>query len=178
MKEAKMRKSIFTTVTLVAALAAGAVSAQSISPGMAQLAASAGVSPEGFTQPQLVRLLEAQRENDRQTIDFILSQRGSDLTRSDMGSAPAATPGAAQLAASLGVDAGQYSLNELIRLEEAQRENDDETTAFILSGQNRVESGNPAQNAGAQQLAALLGVNAADYTLAELTALYADRFDS
>ncbi|MCU0816831.1 MAG: hypothetical protein MUF74_10300 [Cypionkella sp.] len=173
-----MRTSIFTTVTLVAALAAGASAAQSVSPGMAQLAASAGVSPEGFTQAQLIRLLDAQRDNDRQTIDFILGQRGSDLTRSDMGSAPVATPGSAQLAASLGVDAGQYTLNELIRLREAQRENDAETVRFILSGTNRVESGNPANNPGAQQMAAVLGVNAADYTLAELVALYTDRFDS
>lgn len=169
-----MRRFTLSALAIAAALSGGAALAQSVNPGVAQLAASAGVSAEGFTQAQLIRLIQAQEDNDRETIAFILSQRSSDISRSDMGGV---TPGAAQLAASLGVEPGRYTVNELIRLERAVEANDDETINFILSGTIREQAGETTANAGALQLAALLGVNAADYSLSELTALYTARYD-
>lgn len=168
-----MRTFALSALALAAAVAGGAAFAQSVNPGVAQLAASAGVSPEGFTQSQIIRLLQAQQDNDQEAIRFILSQQSSSVSRSDMGGV---TPGAVQLANSLGVDASRYTLDELIRLERAKQNNDDEAIRFILSGEVRNQSGIAATNPGAQQLAAALGVNAADYSLAELTAAYDDRF--
>ena len=170
-----MRKFTIPALVLAATLAGGAGIAQTVSPGVAQLAASAGVSAADFNSAQLIRLTEAQAENDRETVRFILSQRASSVSRSDMGGVK---PGAVQLAGSLGVEAGRYTLDELIRLDRARQANDEETYRFILSGQNRVQTGATAGNAGAAQLAAALGVNAADYSLAELTALYTGTFDN
>lgn len=172
MKGKIMRKLTVSTLTLVAALAGGAALAQSVSPGVAQLAASAGVSAEGFTTNQLIRLLDAQRENDRKTIAFILSQRGAEVSRTEQGTVNA---GAAQLAASVGVDAGQFSLSELVRLDRALEKNDTATVRFILSG-GLGNGAIPATGPGAQQMAAALGIDASGYTLSELTRLYVDRF--
>jgi len=78
----------------------------------AQLAASAGVEPGRFTINELQRLILAQRENDTQSIDFILSGQN----RAEGNPAEVVTPGQAQMAASLGVDASQYTMAELTQL--------------------------------------------------------------
>lgn len=167
-----MRNFTITALTLAAALSGTAVLAQSVNPGVAQLAALAGVSPDGFSQAQLIRLIDAQRDNDKEEIAFILSQRASTVSRSDMGGV---SVGAAQFAAIEGVAPGALSVNELQLLEQAKRENNRERIDFILSGGVNTETGVAATNPGAIQLAASLGVNAADYTLAELTKMYADK---
>lgn len=170
-----MRKFTLSALALAAVLSAGAVSAQSVNPGVAQLAAIAGVSPEGFTANQLQRLIQAQRDQDREEVAFILSQAGADVSRADTTGVASSD---AQLAALAGVEPGVYSTNELQRLIDAERNNDSETVNFILSGENRKEAA-PASavTPGEQQLAATLGVDPADYTLSELTAMYADRLD-
>lgn len=171
-----MRNITLSIIALSAALGAGAVSAQSINPGVAQLAATAGVSADRFTQAQLIQLIDAQRDNDRERINFILGQAGSDVSRSEMGSPT--SPGAAQLALSAGVEPGRFTQVELIRLIDAQRAEDTETVAYILSGDSRATTDDATISAGRAQLAASLGVNAADYTLAELSALYTDKIDA
>lgn len=170
-----MRKFTLSALAVVAALTGGAAIAQTVSPGSAQLALSAGVEPGQFSDAQLIRLIDAQRNNDREEINFILSQRGADVSRSDFGGVSA---GAAQLAASVGVEPGALPLNDLVRLDRAQFEDDDVTAAYILSGKSGSGSANAATNAGARQLAALLGVNPADYTVAELVALGTDQNDN
>lgn len=167
-----MRKLSLTIAVLSTALSAGLVSAQSINPGVAQLAASVGVSPTAFTQGQMIQLERAQRENDRQAIDFILSQAQDEVSRAD--NSMDMVNGGGQLALTAGVEPGQFTTNELIRLIAAQRDNDQQAIDFILSGTNRSPA-NPASvvTPAEASLAAQLGVNPADYTLAELALLSA-----
>lgn len=152
------------------ALTAGFAAAN---PGIDQLAANAGVSPEGYTQAQLIELRQAQLDNDDARVQFIMSQAGdTSMIRSDMGAGASAD---AQLAATAGVEPGVYTTNELKRLIEAKRNNDTQTTNFILSGESRAAA-NPASvvTPGQAQMAAVLGVDASDYSLSELSALFAD----
>lgn len=165
-----MRTLLISAAAL--ALTAGLAAANS---GTAQLAAQAGVSANDYTQAQLIQLLQAQQDNDDTRIRFIMAQAGQDtMSRSDMGAG--AVSNDAQLAAAAGVEPGRFTASELQRLITAKRNNDTQLTNFILSGQNRAES-NPAGvvTPGQAQLAATLGVDASQYTLTELTALYADR---
>ncbi|RGP38404.1 hypothetical protein [Pseudotabrizicola alkalilacus] len=151
------------------ALTAGFAAAN---PGTDQLAAQAGVSANDYTQTQLIQLLQAQQDNDEARVRFIMSQAGEGaVSRSDMGAGVASTD--AQLAAAAGVEPGRFTINELQLLIEAKRDNDTQMTDFILSGQNRA-NGKPAEvvTPGKAQLAAVLGVDASQYTLTELTALY------
>lgn len=73
----------FRTLTLaaVAALVTGTASAQMINPGDVQLSLKAGVEPGVYSTSQLVRLLEAQRENRTAEIDFILREANETATR-------------------------------------------------------------------------------------------------
>jgi hypothetical protein len=167
-----MRKLSLTIAVLSTALSAGLVSAQSINPGVAQLAASVGVSPTAFTQDQMIQLERAQRENDIQTVNFILSQAQDDVSRA--GNSMGISAGETQLALTAGVEPGRFSTNELVRLIAAQRANNQQTIDFILSGTNRVAD-NPASvvTPAEVQLAAPLGLNPAEYTLTELALLAA-----
>lgn len=170
-----MRKFTISALAVAAALTGGAALAQTVSAGSAQLAYAAGVQPGAFSDAQLIRLIDAQRDNNREEISFILSQRGSDLSRSDMGGV---TPGAAQLAATVGVEPGALPLNDLVRLDAALADDEDETAAFIRAGQPGVSTGTAVGNPGAEQLAAILGVNPSDYTLAQLVAMSEDHTDN
>lgn len=143
-------------------------------PGTAQLAAQAGVSANDYTQAQLLQLLDAQRDNDDARIRFIMSQAGQNtVSRSNMGDGAVSSD--VQLAAAAGVEPGRFTTNELQRLIVAKQDNDTHTIDFILSGQNRAQ-GNAADvvTPGQAQFAATLGVDASQYTLAELTIMYAD----
>lgn len=80
--------------------------------------------------------------------------------------------GHAQLAALLGVSAQDYSLAELAQLDVARSDNDPVLEAFILSRGAQSDSGVVGSvSDGKAQLAAQLGVNAADYSLSDLAAL-------
>ena len=171
-----MRKLTLTIAALATALTAGVVSAQTVNPGVAQLAASVGVSPSVFSASQLIRLEQAQRDNDQQTINFIIGQARGTVSRSDKGATVSA--GDAQLARIAGVEPGLYTTAELVRLIDAQRDNDNEEVDFILSGTNRAtETPSSVVSPGKAQLAAGLGLNPADYTLAELSKLYAESIE-
>ncbi len=169
-----MRILTLSTIALATALSAGIASAN---PGVDQLAASAGVSANDFTQTQLIQLLDAQRDNDAERIAFIMSQAASgNASMTKTGDLVLSQD--AQMAAAAGVSPGRYTLNELQQLIVAKRDQDTATLNFILSGANRAAA-NPAGvvTPGQAQLAASLGVNASEYTLAELTELYAKRQD-
>ena len=91
--------------------------------------------------------------------------------------APAlADPGKDQYAATLGVQADLYTMSELIRLDEALSDNDLTTVRWIESGGLKsAPPEDPARVTAAEaQLAASLGLDPAQYTSAELAALYAE----
>ena len=163
------------TKTLISALTLSviAVSAQAGSPEMGsnlgkdQLALAAGVDANDFTSAELVRLNDAIRANDAEEVAFILSH---DNRKRDM--VGSSSSGKAQIAASVGADASAYTTTELMRIKDAVVEGDAETEAFYRSHANRAEA-NPASvvTPGEAQIAASLGVDPADYTLAELATL-------
>ena len=92
--------------------------------------------------------------------------------------APAiADPGKDQFAGALGVDGDLYTMSELIRLENAISENDQTTVRWILDGGLKASAPeDPARVTPSEaQLAASLGLDPAQYTSAELSALYAQK---
>ena len=147
-------KTLSTTIALI--LAAGAATAQTVSAGDAQLAASAGVAPGLYTNAQLVQLIEAKRDGDASRVSFILSQAGQ-------------PDGGAIVSTSGGDSLSPVARETLLR--EAIRENDRQAIAFILSGESRAANPASVVTPGEAQLAAIAGVNPADFTLAELVAL-------
>lgn len=160
----------FATSALILAALAGAASASSVQPslnaGDVQLALSAGVEPGRYSRAELINITEARQNGDTARLDYFLSgtnrTSGSDLN----------APGLAQLAALAGVEAGKYTAAELQRLIEARADGDTTEERFILSGANR-KAANPAEvvTPGEAALAAAIGVDPAQYTLAELVAL-------
>lgn len=155
-----------TASALILAALTGAASAASPQPGLnagdVQLALSAGVEPGKYSRAELINIIAARENGETTRLNFFLS--GANRTTE--------VPGNAQLAAAAGVTDGNYSANELQRLIIAQEEGDTTEVRFILSGDNRRE-GNPAEvvTPGEAQLAAAIGVDPAQYTLAELIAL-------
>lgn len=161
---------------LVAAaiVAAGAASAQEVAPGKAQIAAQLGLDAAEYALNELVSIGEARRENDPQAEAYFLSRQNRDVR----GGVGEVSPGKAQIAALLGVEAAEFSLNELISIEKARRENDPQLEAFYLSHQNREVRGGVGQvSPGKAQLAAILGLNPAEYSLGDLAAIEAERHD-
>lgn len=134
------RNTIFAAIAL--SLTAGAALAQSVSPGAAQLAAQAGVSPGLYSQTQLIRLIEAKQHNQDNEVAFILANpegpvavtRGA-ASASSLSQANAAgvNAGVTQLALEAGVQPGLYSQAQLISLIEAQRDNQDNLVLDILA---------------------------------------------
>ncbi len=75
-----------------------------------------------------------------------------------------------QLAASIGVEPGQYTLAELVALQAAIDDNDQQLIRAIQEG--RVETATAADvTPGQAELAQSLGVDPSEYTLAELAQL-------
>jgi len=107
-----------TATALTVLLLTGTAFAQSVSSGDAQLAAIAGVQPGLYSASQMTQLIEARREGDQQTINFILSQSAGDVTRSgDFASGPAVGPGWDMMARVNGVAPGQYTAAELTAMD-------------------------------------------------------------
>lgn len=136
-----------------------------VNAGDVQLALSAGVEPGRYSRTELIAILEARKENEAATVEYYVSGANRAATSGN-------GAGWAQLASSVGVEPGQFTPAELQRLEQAYKDNDREEVAFVLSGDSRREA-NPAEvvTPGEAQLAAIIGVDPAQYTLAELVAL-------
>lgn len=151
---------------VISALIASSLSGAAFAGDLAgdQLALSAGAQPGSVTRVAAIQIIDAKRENNP------LAARFYQTEQSGLSTTNGASSGADQLAQNAGVEAGRFTSAELIQLIDAKRENDTQRVSYILSGENRA-SANPGVTAGTQQLAALAGVNAADYTLAELVAL-------
>lgn len=155
-----------TLTALAFALAAPAAFAGNVSAGEAQLAKLLNVEPGQYTLAELIRLDDAVRANDLVEVQVILD-RATENNGLSTRNAPSA--GVAQLAAIEGVNASDYSVSQLIRLSDAQRANDLVLVAQIKAENN--DSPYAGVSAGRAQIAANLGVNPADYTLAELVAM-------
>ena len=93
-----------------------------------------------------------------------------------LASAAEINPGAAQLAAQLGVSASEYTV-ELNQLAAAKRDGDQSTVDFLLSHGNRAAEDAASVNPGKAQFAAQLGVDASQYTGAELQQILNARRD-
>ena len=87
-----------------------------------------------------------------------------------------ADPGKDQYAATLGVNGDLYTMSELIRLDDAISQNDQTTIRWIENGGLKASAPeDPARVTPSEaQLAASLGLDPAQYTSAELAALYAE----
>ncbi len=160
-------KTLLTSALIIATLSGAAFAASpvaGVSAGEAQLALAAGVEPGRLSKADLLALIEAKRDNDAAATAFYLS--GANQS-SNVGNDNA---GAAQLALSLGVEPGRFTTAELLEIQDAKRDNDQFRINAVLSGATR-DSGDRGVTPGKAQLAALVGVNAADYTLAELVAM-------
>ncbi len=87
-------------------------------------------------------------------------------------SAPAFADGKAQLAGPLGVNPADYTLAQLIQLENAVRDNDAADFAFVKDqATGRIVSTQGSVSPGQAMQAAILGVNPADYSPAQLIRL-------
>lgn len=80
-----------------------------VSPGRAQLAASLGLDPAKYSQSELEIIDAARHDNDAQTVAFYTAGSNHD-TRGGLGEV---SPGKAQLAAALGVNPADYTLDQL-----------------------------------------------------------------
>lgn len=158
-----------TISALLLAAVSGTAFAASPTPGLnagnVQLALSAGVEPGRHTTAELVAIIDARNNNEADRLAYYLSGANRD-------GVTGAAAGWDQFARGLGVEPGQFTPAELQRLDRALQDGDREEVSFILSGENRREA-NPAEvvTPGEAQLAAAIGVDPAQYTLAELVAL-------
>ncbi|MFM2354718.1 MAG: hypothetical protein RLZZ528_454 [Pseudomonadota bacterium] len=84
-----------------------------VSAGKAQIAAQVGVDAAAFSTNDLIRLQDALRSGDEETVAFILNGSDNGDVTTDRG---VVTPGKAQLAASLGLNAAEYTTAELSAL--------------------------------------------------------------
>lgn len=162
-----MRNIILASTLAVAALSGAANASSTVvatGPGTVQLALSAGVQPGKYSTAELLNIIEARKENDAQALNFYLS--GANRTEGK-----AAAESLAQLAAAAGVSGGEYSVAELSQLVEARRENDAQAIAFIVNRAAKPAAAAEVVTPGEAQLAAAIGVDPAQYTLAELVAM-------
>lgn len=161
-------RTLFLASSLALVALTGVASASSPAPrynaGDAQLALLAGVEVGAYSRAELINILDARRDGDADKVAFYLTGANRQSTAAD----PAAL---AQLAGSAGVVAGDYSAVELQAVVDAKRENDATAVSFVLN--RAAKPANPAEvvTPGEAQLAALVGVDPAQYTLAELIAL-------
>ncbi|MCT8159057.1 hypothetical protein [Pseudoruegeria sp. SHC-113] len=82
--------------------------------GKAQLAAIAGVNADDFTVAQLDRLIDAQRDGDKEEVRFILSQAGSFVEGDVVSTSSVPSQGAQMLGKLTGKDAATTPLSELV----------------------------------------------------------------
>lgn len=136
-----------------------------------QLALNLGVEPGVFTTAELAQI--------KATTDYADDNRISEALKARTGGAVSTqsfgiSAGHAQLAAELGVNAADFSVSELVAIR-ALVDNDSDNvarSAAIAQVQDGVVSTQSVGiSAGHEQLAALIGVDPADYSFAELVAI-------
>ena len=160
-----MRNSMIA-LTMTAVLAAGAAGAQSITAGTAQLTAQIGVDASQYSSGEIAAMWANARDNNF----------AGNKVMSEPKELGYVNAGTAQLAAQAGVAPGTLSAGELEAVIEQGRKYGPRAEAKLIAAKT-TPSERPEISAGQAQLAAQLGVNPADYTVAELTALRAQVFD-
>lgn len=123
-----------------------------------QLARSLGVEPGVYSTAELAKIKNASELTGNDARVFI----GDSL-----GFAATDNAGAVQLANSLGVAPGDYSVAELAILKQAAEKTDNESRVFFGDSLGFAATSNP----GADQIAASLGVEPGKYTVAQLAIL-------
>ena len=137
-----------------------------------QLALSLGVEPGAYSLNELAQLKAAMDSDDQARIRAILNGSEAISTQS-LG----ITPGHQQLAASIDVDPNDFSTAEIVAIRAAIEDDDATRARFLMNGDAVVSTRSFGFSAGHEQIARSLGVNPADYTLAELTEMKADSYD-
>ena len=167
------------TKTVLAVLALTVAAPAFANSGADQLALTLGIQPGVLTANELTQLQAAVNDDDQSRIDFIIARAEGRVSRADTSGVGLSNPGKVQIASEVGVDAAAFSTTDLIRLQDALRSGDKETAAFILNGSDNggATTDRGVVSPGKAQLAATLGLNAADYTTAELSRLYLDSID-
>ncbi len=129
-----------------------------------QLATSLGVDAASYSTAQLAELKTAMDEGNQTRINFILdSHNDANATTTSSKSYNAAN--ANQLATSLGVSASDYTRAELVALKDAT-DHDEWSRIKAIKEHSAQNSANTVESR--EQLAQSLGVDANDYTRAEL----------
>lgn len=159
----------FNLVAATLALSAVGFAANAASPAAEQLAAKLRLNADAYSMTELSIIDQALTDGNVDKAAFYI--KGENRV-----ALPAAvTPGRAQIAAQLGLDPANYSLAELSVIDSARKAGNAELAAFYTSGRNRDVAGGVGEvSPGKAQLAASLGVNPADYSLTQLTAMYID----
>ncbi len=161
-----MLKSILTPALIALTLAGSGAAFAAQPTSDAQLAASAGVAAGQYTAAELQAIIDARRDNDTSALNYYLSGANR--------SGAAQSDASGQLANLAGVAPGTYSASELALIIEARKDNDAARVAYILSNTNRSTAAEAAAvTPGEAQIAAALGLDPAQYTLSELTRLWA-----
>ncbi len=158
----------FTSLSTVIALSLAAAA-----PAFAndQVANSVGAAPGQLTTAEIAFLKTADPEQDRFQIAQILNGNSSEtFTASTKSGASSAKQ---ELAASLGVDAGGYTLSELATLKSADSDEDRAVIQATLD-QTGAATAAPTVTPARAQLAASLGLDASTATLPELAAAKSD----
>lgn len=167
-------RNILIASALVAAALSGAANASSAvvatGPGDVQLALAAGVEPGKYTRSELVNILDAQSDGDVSRLAFYLS--GENRAQGQV-----SPESVAQLAAAAGVSGRGYTATELLQLEAARNLDNDKTVSFILNRAGKPAAAAEVVTAGEAMLAAVVGVDPAQYTLAQLVALQPEAND-
>lgn len=166
------KKSLF--VAGFVGVVAGPAFADGVSPGAVMLANVNGVEPGTYTVSDLIRLDDAQRESVQASEVRFIKQNGTYTTRAntwDVG--PVNSEGADQVAGASEAPKGVHSIDELIQISNAQRENDYRTENFYTSGTNRQTTDGDVGSVtpGKAQLAASLGVDPTQYTTSQLVSM-------
>ena len=155
-----MFKSIITPALVAVAFAGSAFADNS------QSAALAGVSAGEYTAAELQHILDARQDGDTARLEYFLTQ----TNRESAGVADKLADG--QLAALAGVPAGEYTRFEALQIISAREDGDANRLDYYLSQENRKEAADASVVTPIEaRIAARLGVDPADYTLAELYTL-------
>lgn len=141
-----------------------------------QLARSLGMEPGQYTSAELVQLSAAQADNNTALFNHLLEEfNGTAAVSAQNGGI---TDGHRQLAASLGVNATDFTMSELVQLRAAREDGDSSAERYIMSNSGTATpSRSGGVTAGHRQVAASLGVDPEDYTMEELTGMFIGAHD-
>ena len=139
-----------------------------------QLARSLGVEPGTYTTAELVQMKFSAEDEDGKRLRTFVDRSMDIVSTQSVG----ISAGVIQLAASLGVDPADYTLDELVQLHTADASDDRWRARSIINGGTELISTQSIDSvSGKQQLAANLGVDPATSSVADLAREYQDKYD-